>query len=567
MKKGKLKDICVVFAAFGCSAGLLTLIQVPFGAHFLAWVSVVPFILICSSKIRLSSLLWISYVVSVFYWLGNLYWISYVTVPAYVLLCLYLGLYWPVLAVGLRYCRAKGWPLLLCVPVLFCGAEAFQGVIFTGFSWRLLAHSQYANLSVIQIADVFGESGVSFLVAMVNASLAVLILDLKEGRIARLGNIVNAALTVLTVAGAIVYGNFRIGQADEFVRAGPLVGSVQPNVPSKVKESQDSAEELLEGLEIESRNCMEAGAELVIWPETMVLASLNEDYLRLCRPDSQPRALDKRIRQLAKSGCYVLAGAHAVEPKLQGDEYVIGDKFNSAYLYQRDGSQYLNRYDKIHLVPFGEFIPFKETVPFIHNMIVSLSPYDYDYSLTHGSRYTMFPVKSGDEVYHFGVLICYEDTDARIARKMVVNNKGERIADWLVNISNDGWYVRFKDGEVVPSVELAQRTAISVFRAVENRVSIIRSVNTGISCVIDTSGRIKEEFVAGNLPLRSMSRQGVAGWFVDRVGVDGRVTVFSKYGRLLDILCAIGLVVVIILKLTFGKFENAKLRNPTATNG
>ena len=547
MNKGK--DIWLVFLGFGFSAGLLTLIQVPFDAAFLAWVSIVPFILICGGKVRLVHLLWISYLVSACYWLGNLYWIGYVTIPAYILLCLYLGLYWPVMVVSVRYCRVKRWPLLLCIPIIFCGAEMFQGIIFTGFSWRLLAHSQYANLSIIQIADVFGESGVSFLVAMVNACMAVLIIDLKAGRIFRRGNIINALLTVLVIIAVIVYGNFRVGQAKDFVKAGPLVGSVQPNVPSKIKESQESAEEILEGLEIQTRDCINAGAELVIWPETMVLASLNENYLRLCRTDSDPRVLDGRIRRLAKTGCYILAGAHAAEPKLENDEYVIGDKFNSAYLYRPDGSQYLYRYDKIHLVPFGEFIPFKETMPFIHNIIVGLSPYEYDYSLTHGSRYTMFPVKSGDEEYHFGVLICYEDTDARIARKMVVDDEGKRIADWLVNISNDGWYVRFKDGQVLPSEELAQRMAISVFRAVENRVSIVRSVNTGISCLIDSSGRIKDEFVAGNLPLRSMSRQGVAGWFVDRIEVDSRVTFFSKYGRWLDFLCAIAAALVIIVAL------------------
>lgn len=133
----------------------------------------------------------------------------------------------------------------------------------------------------------------------------------------------------------------------------------------------------------------------------------------------------------------------------------------------------------------------------------------------------------------------------RIARKMVYSGSGQKTADWLVNISNDGWYVRYKDGKVLPSVELCQRTAISVFRAVENRISILRSVNTGISCLIESTGKIRDKYVAGNLPEKAMSRQGVGGWFVDRVRIDKRITFFSKYGQLLDMFCAV--IVVIIM--------------------
>ena len=116
---------------------------------------------------------------------------------------------------------------------------------------------------------------------------------------------------------------------------------------------------------------------------------------------------------------------------------------------------------------------------------------------------------------------------------------GKKKVDWLVNISNDGWYVRYKDGQVIPGGELSQRTAISVFRAVENRIAIFRSVNTGISCSIDTVGRIQDGYIAGNLPRGAMEREAVEGWFVDRVFVDKRVTMFSKWGKWLDYGCLI----------------------------
>ena len=130
--KAESRDILLTFRYFAASALMLTIIQVPFRAGVLAWVCLVPFILVCRREARLWRLMWISYVVSLLYWLGNLYWIGLVTVPGYVLFSMSQGLYWPVLVVCVRYVRRK-WPgaLLAAVPILFVGAEAWQGVIYT----------------------------------------------------------------------------------------------------------------------------------------------------------------------------------------------------------------------------------------------------------------------------------------------------------------------------------------------------------------------------------------------------------------------------------------------------
>jgi len=111
----------------------------------------------------------------------------------------------------------------------------------------------------------------------------------------------------------------------------------------------------------------------------------------------------------------------------------------------------------------------------------------------------------------------------------------------------------------LPSVELAQRTAISVFRAVENRISIIRSVNTGISCLIDSLGGIQDGFAAGNLPQKAMDRQGVEGWFVDKIKIDDRVTFFSRYGQWLDVCCG-GLIIIVLLAAIRHEIATARLR-------
>jgi len=559
LNKGGFKDILITFLGFGVSAVLLTVIQVPFDFGFLAWGSLVPFILICSPKRNTWRLIWISYIVSVCYWLGNLYWIAIVTVPAYIAFCFYLGLYWPVMALCVQYFRRKNVVLFfLAVAFLFIGAEAWQGILVTGFSWRLLGHSQYENLRLIQIADLFGVLGISFVIAMVNGLIAELIMKKRSGRVFQPVNIIKLSAVCLVLAAVIFYGHRRIRQTDEYIEEGPLVGSVQPNVPSAVKELTEAGDEILTDLIDRSRACMDAGAQLVAWPETMVLSTLNLSFLVHCKPESEPLRFHHRISRHVKGNGYVLAGAPGARVDISGMEPEISDRYNSAVLYRPDGAQDPRRYDKIHLIPFGEYIPFKNALPFFYNLILKMSPYDYDYNLTPGREYTAFDIVSDGKVYRFGVLICYEDTDPRVTRKMVVSENGSKRIDWLVNISNDGWYVRFKDDRVLPSTELSQRTAISVFRAVENRISIIRSVNTGISCLIDSTGRIKDGFVSGNLPQIAMARQGVAGWFVDRIRTDKRVTFFSRHGGWVEILAAVSLVVIIMLMFlhSIGRFKN-----------
>ena len=130
---------------------------------------------------------------------------------------------------------------------------------------------------------------------------------------------------------------------------------------------------------------------------------------------------------------------------------------------------------------------------------MTLTPYAYDYTLDAGTEYTIFKMPVQDKIYHFAVSICFEDTQPKIIRKFTVDKNGNKQADWLVNISNDGWFVKKSGDRIIPGGELSQHLAGSVFRAVENRLSVIRCANTGISCLIDSSGNIKDGFIAGTL--------------------------------------------------------------------
>jgi apolipoprotein N-acyltransferase len=166
--KAKMRKNLLFYSAFIGSATMLTVIQAPISWSGLAWIALVPFILACSPDVKIKPLFFTAYLVSLCYWLGNLYWMLPVTPTGWIAFCMYTALLWPMTAICLRYCRTRKIPLFLAVPVLVVGAERLQGLFLGGFFWRHLSHSQYANITLIQIADIFGAAGVSFLIAMVN---------------------------------------------------------------------------------------------------------------------------------------------------------------------------------------------------------------------------------------------------------------------------------------------------------------------------------------------------------------------------------------------------------------
>ena len=637
----KVKNTVLFCLPFIASAAMLTVIQAPISWSFLAWVSLVPFILACSPSAKPKRLAVVAYLISLCYWLGNLYWIAPITAVGWITFCLYTAVHWPILALCLRYCRTKKIPLFLAAGVLFVGAERLQGFFLGGFFWRFLAHSQYANITLIQIADIFGAAGLSFLIAMVNGLLAELFLDarcsmldtrysilppsLKLRRtgdtrcwknIFKLKNFLKTALVCTAVVAAVVYGRWRISQEDEFVEAGPLVASLQSNVPQSVKRkalrgkgqaAEQTSKGIFDELMKQSEAGAEAGAELIVWPETMVQATLNPEVLSLVDSSHPWKAFDKALREHSKDTAFLLVGAYG--GKADESKSRLTERYNSAFLYKTDGQQSDKQYSKIHLVLFGEVLPFRKSFPLLFKLLMKFNPYDYDHSLNAGSEYTVFEMDTGEDkgishkdtksqreldiskkqknsscpgalvaenkrvypvrnptqspdrkggvtsrtkekisngVYNFSVIICYEATMPAIVRRFALDRQGRKQIDWLINISNDGWFVRFKGDKVLPSSELPQHAAICVFRAVENRLAVLRSVNTGISCLIDTLGRVKNGFLAGSLPHQAMARKGIAGWFVDQMPIDKRTTFFSKYGQWLDFCCALCLVLLII---------------------
>jgi apolipoprotein N-acyltransferase len=620
---------------FGVSAGLLTVIQAPMDWSFLAWVALVPFVLACSPQARDRTstgsiqprLVLPAFGVGFLYWLGNLYWITPITLIGWTAMVFYLAWFWPLLAIPVRFCRSKGIPMFLALPVLVVGAERLQGFPMGGFFWRFLGHSQYANLPMIQIADIFGAAGVSFVVAMVNGLLADIALRLRIGgpdqsEISDLKSatartspmqaggqsppymlFAGTAVTLIVVAATIGYGQWRLRQTGEYLREGPRVASLQSNVPQSVKKSFSRSGQLFDDLMAQSKAALGTGAELIVWPETMVQGLLDPKlWPYLANDVNDDKAFHYALCNHAKGNAYLLVGALGADILRDpaGERYL--GTYNSAYLYCPDGTRDPQRYDKIHLVLFGEYTPFRRSFPWLFQQLGRFLPdgYNVDYSLEHGKNYTVFematpvhredpnspaspaasssvkggglgdgamalpeshrqaalddatrrnPQLSQDSPYHFAVIICYEDTVPYVARNFTLDERGRKRIDWLVNISNDGWFVRFIENleRVVPSTELPQHAAVCAFRAVENRLPILRSVNTGISCLIESTGRIRNGYFAASdkFPTEAMDRTGLTGWFSDRLPIDTRVTFYSRHGEWFATSCVVLLIAAV----------------------
>jgi len=606
----KIKRLLLLSVPFFDSALMLTLIQPPVGWSFLAWVAVVSFALGCSPLIGPRTLALTAFLIGFVYWLVNLYWIAPITIPGWIGLCFYIALLWPLLALALRFCRARNIPLTLALPILIVGAERLQGFPMGGFYWRLLSHSQYANITLIQIADIFGAAGVSFVVALANGFLADVVLALAatrpklaesvepdEGGKAfaplacevldsffasgkRPSGLSLTSRTVLVLAallGTVLYGQWRIRQIDDCVTAGPMVAALQSNVPQSVKISLKASDELFSELLAQSKAATKAGAELIAWPETMVQAILQPELWPFLKPPpEQDKMFHEALSRHAQGTAYLLVGAYGGEILTDSHGERFLGNYNSAFFYRADGTRDPNRYSKTHLVLFGEYIPFRRSFNWLYQQLKRFTPkeYQYDYSLEHGTDYTIFemttPIRPVDAnvvpaiaepteqpvTHRFGVIICYEDAIPYVARNFALDGNGQKQIDWLVNISNDGWFVRFLDTprRVEPTSELPQHAATCVFRAVENRLPILRSVNTGISCLIDSTGRLRNGYCAASegFPANAMRRTGMAGWFTDRMPIDTRVTFYSRHGQWLDTICAVAFVAILIVPFVMG---------------
>ncbi|MFQ5989110.1 MAG: apolipoprotein N-acyltransferase [Candidatus Methylomirabilales bacterium] len=420
-----------------------------------------------------------------------------------VALALYLALYVGVFAYGVIRLSARG-PLgyLVGVPALWVGLEYLRTFMLTGFPWNLLGYSQYQNLPIIQIASITGVYGISFLLVLTNAGMALGYLLFRRGWRPALVPVGGVSVLVL---GTVLFGMGRMVSA-EARRQEIRVSVVQGNIEQGAKWDPEFQRRTID---IYQRLTREAGteAELIVWPETAV-----PFFLRQRGPLSQ-RVLDlaTEIRS------YLLVGSpdrtHSPAPAL----------YNSAFLIS-PRAKIVQKYDKIHLVPFGEYVPLKSLLFFVEKMAAGIGDFRA------GQNFTVFEIPGG----RFGVLICFEAIFPNQVRQYVLAG-----ANFLVNITNDAWF-----GD---SAAPYQHLSMAALRAVENDVYLVRAANTGISALIAPTGRILEQsdlFVEA--VLSGTLTSGSAGTF------------YTRYGDLFAWGCGLISIVLLAMRRGRGRGEGGK---------
>lgn len=439
----------------------------PIGLGFAAYFALVPLMFALNGQNRLAGLV-LGFTAGLVFFAGTVYWVVYsmyyyggvpvlISIPVMFALSAYLAVYFALFGLFFPYMSSRA-PVfrVVAIAALWVSLEYLRGHLFTGFPWVLLGYSQMPYLPVIQIADITGVSGLSFIVIAVNAALFFLIKSYMEKEKERPGkHIGEAAVIAALFASTLVYGFVRIEQVDaEASRWGGFkAGIAQGSIDQSVKWDRSLRSKTIEIYKSLSIEASKKGASFILWPETAAPFFLG----------SNKTETETVTDAAVQSKAFILTGAPAYSYNSDTNGYRY---FNSAYLIDNKG-EITGRYDKFHLVPYGEYVPLKRFFPFIKKLTVGVG----DFAEGRGP----YPIgfMGGD----IGVLICYEAIFPEIARETVKNG-----AAFLVNITNDAWF-----GTTSAPY---QHFEMSRMRAVENRVYLMRAANTGISAFIAPSGRV-----------------------------------------------------------------------------
>ncbi len=457
---------------------ILTAAFPPWDLSYLAWFSLVPLFAAIQNasffgRIKLGFLAGFVHFLTLIYWIvfvlghyGNLS-IPESVVP-YILLCLYLSLY-PALFAGLFPFTQHFRTHLILLGGLWIALEYTRSILFTGFPWCLLGVSQHGNLPIIQIADLCGVYGISFFIVVVNALIYHLFLSsyLTKRRFLKW----DIVIALLVAGGVVSYGHYRLtdGRTLKGTQDSIMVGIVQGNMDQSVKWDPDHQVRTIDVYERLTRAISAKQVDLIVWPETATPFFFQE-----------PSPLSARVHSLAREiPADLLFGSPAYRRTGAATEY-----YNRAYLLADHGAK-IQSYDKVHLVPFGEYVPLKDYLSFVEKLVASAGDFR--------SGQEVAPIKNGGVAA--GVIICFEAIFPELAR-----THARKDARLLVNLTNDAWFGR--------SSAPYQHLAMSVFRSVETRLPMVRAANTGFSALIEADGRIQKggglftrEIITGTLAL------------------------------------------------------------------
>ena len=439
-----------------------------FGHPAFAWVALTPLIVAVWETSSLRRAFFLGLITGAVYFWGTLYWLietmttfgglsTITAVFAAFLLVAYLSLFPAAFAVLLARIRhASGAAALALVAPIWVTTELGRQYIWDGFPWELLGYSQVSALPIAQVASVVGVYGVSALVSFTAAAVAAPVLLTGRARL------IYPATTVVLVASLAGWGYWRIGAATLLQAGDPVrVAVIQGNIEQEDKWNPELRDAITEKYIAMSRQALGAGATFMMWPESSTPFYFEHDLMR-----------GAAVRRLAQtSGATLLIGSDQVEPvkATNPDQRPESRYYNAAFLVRPDG-QVGAVYRKMHLVPFGEYVPLQNLLFFVGPIVEAVSAF------TPGQQPVLLPVGG----HLVSTAICYEVIFPNLIRRFVQDG-----SELLTTITNDAWYGR--------SSAAYQHWDQASMRAIEQGRYLARAANTGISGFVDPYGRVLEK--------------------------------------------------------------------------
>ncbi|MCP4682219.1 MAG: apolipoprotein N-acyltransferase [Desulfobacterales bacterium] len=490
------------------SGTVLTASFPPGKLSFLVWIAFVPLFKGLDNKPSLQAFK-LGLITGATHYLTLMYWITVVLgqygdldpfsrFAVLLLLCLYLALYPAFFSVMSLYFNGLRFPSI-SMAIFWVGLEYIRAKFLTGFPWCLLGYTQYEHPGLIQIADIFGVYGISFLIILVNGLIYGLLFKHNEKGLRFLRW--ETLMTGLFLGGTMAYGHYRLTENSLKKETPQSVKAViiQANIDQSIKWDPAFQTSTMAAYQRLTRRVRDFKPELIVWPETSLPFFFQDNVL-----------LSSRVYSMVKeSGAALIFGSPACKEGIGTTQY-----YNRAFLMTIDDRS-IQYYDKIHLVPFGEYVPLKKILSFINRLVPAAGDFQ--------SGNDIKPLTYGK--LSIGVLICFEAIFPEIAREHA--KQGGNI---LVNITNDAWFGM--------TSAPYQHLSMTVFRAVENRMPVIRSANTGFSAFIDSHGEI---YLRGGL-----FREEVLKATVNISRSD--LTIYSRFG---DIFALSLLIISMLMFLSF----------------
>ena len=534
-----------------CSGFLYAACFAPFNFTWLCWIALTPLITAIwfsgreSRHAGLRNLL-LGYVAGLTFFWVVFFWLTTVTILGWFVLQFYMAIY---LAIWAWFCglmrpkpkptragtskwdrmlsqaRSSAMPaqspwtkstnnlrLALVLAAGWTTLEWLRGWVFSGFGWNGLGVALHDNWPLIQIAEFTGVAGLSFLIAFANVIILTTAYRLVvEARTRMMRPHFDFTFTMAAIVGVLVFGL----RATQFSSAAkPLrVAAVQSNVPQGQKFDPQFTGKIFDRFRRLSEIALRSNPppELLAWPESSMPGPVLADQ------ESYKFVMD-------------LATSEDTDILLGTIDEEDGDIYNAAVLLS-DGGERVQMYRKVHLVPFGEFVPGRHTFPLLAWIVGDQVPGDFK----SGKEHTVFALTSGD--VQVAPLICFEDTIGELVRQFVLPTETGPGANLLVDVTNDGWFQH--------SAGSHQHLANAIFRCIETHRPMLRAANTGVTCFINQFGRVTQEL---RDETGSTFTEGVLSGDI-KVPSEHELTFYTRHGELFATMCAAIMAIAILLSV------------------